>query len=166
METGRRAGVEALTSRHHCASGDNIVHAGAARQIADRSGEALQERPDRLCATHPLCEFVGDIARIRDRERSAHWPVRRRRFALSLLSAPRSAPRLHRPEIRRRLQAPARAGVQGSVPHAPFRHARAARCLWWRMTAWPHAVARQGAPLRCARMRWQCPPVRSRKDRH
>ena len=55
---------------HHRATtgGDDVVDAGAARQIADRFGEALQERPDRLRAAQPLRQLVADVAGIEIRE--------------------------------------------------------------------------------------------------
>ena len=44
--------------------GDDVLHARAAREIAQRSRETLQHRPDRLRAAQVLGELVGDIAGI------------------------------------------------------------------------------------------------------
>jgi hypothetical protein len=53
---------------HHRAGSDDIVLACRPRQVADRLGEALQKRPDRLRAAQPLRQFVADIAGIEVRE--------------------------------------------------------------------------------------------------
>src|SRR2546427_182334 len=43
----------------------NIVGAGAARQVGDRSRQALQDGPDRLPAPQTLHQFVSDVAAVK-----------------------------------------------------------------------------------------------------
>jgi len=44
--------------------GHDVLGAGAARQVADRFGEPLQDRADSLRTGQVLGQLVGDIARI------------------------------------------------------------------------------------------------------
>ena len=54
--------------QRYSGSSNDIVYAGTARQVTDRSGEALQNRADCLRTGKLLGQLVADIAGIQIRE--------------------------------------------------------------------------------------------------
>ena len=96
---------------------DDILDARAAREVAQRTREALQYRPDRPRAAEVLAELVGDVAGVEVGEHQHVGSSRRRARRPSASSRRRRDSTPRPPASRRRSRAPARGARDGERAH-------------------------------------------------